>query len=99
VDRVPLAAIISMLRFLGIAHKIFINNIIDEPIILDSNNRSEDGDNDFYTGPISRTLDSRQLNRSTFNLETLYILSNYIISERDNDYNISNNETMLIAKR
>jgi hypothetical protein len=96
---VPLVVIISVLRSLGIVHKIFVNSIADKLIILNSDNKSEDGDNDLHTGPASCIFDSGQPSYGIFNLETLYILSNRIVSERDNDHSISNNKTMLIAKR
>jgi len=98
-DRVPLEAMVSVLCPLSTVHKIFINSIADEPIILDDDNRSEDGDGNLDTEFAPLTFHSGQPNYNAFNLETPPILFNRTVSERDNDHGISNDETTLTAKR
>jgi hypothetical protein len=66
------------------------DSIVDEPIILDGDDRLKDGDDNLNTKPAPRTLYSEQLSRVAPNLETPPILPNRTANERDNDHGISN---------
>jgi hypothetical protein len=60
------------------------NGTIDEPIILDGDDRSKDGDDDLDTQPGPQTLNNAP------NLETPPVLPNCTANERDSDDDINN---------
>ena len=90
---------VSVLSSLGTARRIFVNGIVDVPIILDGDDKSKDNDDDLDTEPAPRTLDSEQLSNDAFNAETLPNLSNRTPNERNNDNGLGNNASTPTAKR
>jgi hypothetical protein len=74
---------VGVLSSLSAVYRILTNSITDEPIILDSDDRSKDGNNNLDTQPGPRALNNAS------NLETLPILPNHMANERDSDHGIN----------
>lgn len=80
-------------------HRIIAHEIIDEPIIFYSDDKSGDDDN-FDTGHTSRTLDSAQPGNDVLDLESPRPLSNRTTNEHDNrNDGIDNNKPPHTTKR
>jgi len=80
----PLAPLVGVLSSLSAVYRSLTNGTADEPIILDGDDRSKDGDGDLDTQPGPRTLNNAP------NLETPPVLPNRMANERDSDDDINN---------
>lgn len=80
-------------------HKILTSNIVNELVILNSNNKLKDSNNNLNTKLALCNLNSKQLSNSACNLETPLILFSCRVNKFDNDYNINNNKLTPTAKR
>ena len=74
--------------------------VLDEPIVLESDSRSEGGDENFDTTHAIRTLDCEQPGHDALHLEILPTSLNRSADKcEDGDNNINNNQSQRPAKR
>src|SRR5690348_6433693 len=88
---------VSILSSLAIVHRIFTNNVTEKLIIVNSDDRSKDDDENLNAKPAPCTLDSKQANNNIFNLELPPILCYHTVNKRDNG--ISDDKSILVSKQ
>jgi hypothetical protein len=76
---------VGVLSFLSIVYRILANGTVDEPIILNGDDRLKDGDDGLDTRPGPRTLNSGQPSNDASYLETPPVLPNRTANKRDSE--------------